>query len=83
VIAIWPKLREKVGLYIDIGPREIIFLLWVIFLDAQKFFAHQAGPLKELPEYQLQYTTNFIGVGRIPIDIMRVLLNQFGAQRPQ
>jgi hypothetical protein len=70
VVAIRRKRREKVDLYIDIGPREIVFLLWAIFLDAREFFAHQAGPLETLPEAQLRYTTNFIGVGRIPIDII-------------
>jgi hypothetical protein len=35
VVAIRRKLREKVDLYIDIGPREIVFLLWAIFLDAR------------------------------------------------
>jgi hypothetical protein len=83
VVAIRRKLREKVDLYINIGPREIVFLLWAIFLDAREFFAHQVGPLETLPESQLRYTTNFIGVGRIPIDIMGVPLDQFGAHHPR
>jgi hypothetical protein len=83
VIAIRRKLREKIDLYIDVGPREIIFLLWAIFLDAREFFAQQIGPTEALPESQLRYTTNFIGVGRIPMDIMGVPLEQFGAQHPR
>jgi hypothetical protein len=83
VIAIRRKLREKIDLYIDVGPREIIFLLWAIFLDAREFFSHQVGPTEALPESQLRYTTNFIGVGRIPMDIMGVPLEQFGAQHPR
>jgi hypothetical protein len=83
VIAIRRKLRERIDLYIDVGPREIIFLLWAIFLDAREFFSHQVGPTEPLPESQLRYTTNFIGVGRIPMDIMGVPLTQFGAQHPR
>jgi hypothetical protein len=83
VIAIRRKLREKIDLYIDVGPWEIIFLLWAIFLDAREFFSHQVGPTEVLPESQLRYTTNFIGVGRIPMDIMGVPLQQFGAQHPR
>jgi hypothetical protein len=45
VIATWRKLRERVDLYIvDVEPREIIYLLWAIFLDAREFFLHQVGP---------------------------------------
>jgi hypothetical protein len=83
VVSIRRKLRERVDLYIDIGPREIIYLLWAIFLDAREFFSHQVGPTEPLPESQLRYTTNFIGVGRIPMDIMGVPLDQFGAQHPR
>jgi hypothetical protein len=82
VIAIRRKLREKVDLYIDVGPREILYLLWAIFLDAREFFSQQVEPHEELPESQLRYTTNFIGVGRIPLDIMGVPLEQFGGQHP-
>ena len=54
VVAIRRELRGKVDLYIDMGPREIIFLLWAIFLDAQEFFSHQVvGPTNPLPESQL------------------------------
>jgi hypothetical protein len=79
VVAIWSKLRAKVDLYIDVGPREIIYLLWAIFLDAQEFFLHQVGPTEATPESQVRYTTNFLGDGRVPMDIMGVLLEQFGA----
>jgi hypothetical protein len=34
VIAIRGKLRQKVDLYIKMGPKEIGFLLWAILLDA-------------------------------------------------
>jgi hypothetical protein len=43
VVAIRRTLRSKVDLYIDVGPREIIYLLWAIFLDACEFFSHQVG----------------------------------------
>jgi hypothetical protein len=72
-----------VDLYIDVGPREIIYLLWAIFLDAREFFALQVGPNEATPESQLRYTTNFLGVGRIPMDIMGVPLEQFGATHPR
>jgi hypothetical protein len=52
-------------------------------LDARAFFAHQVGPTEQLPESQLRYTTNFLGVGRIPMDIMGVPLEQFGATQPR
>jgi hypothetical protein len=83
VVAIRRTLRSKVDLYIDVGPREIIFLLWAVFLDAREFFSHQIGPTDQLPESQLRYTTNFLGVGRIPMDIMGVPMAQFGATHPR
>jgi hypothetical protein len=83
VVAIRRKLRVKVDLFIDIGPREILFLLWAIFLDAREVFAQQIEPGTELPESQLRYTTSFLGVGRIPMDIMGVPIAQFGAEHPR
>jgi hypothetical protein len=83
VVAIRRKLRTKVDLFINVGPREITYLLWAIFLDARDFFAHQVGPTEQLPESQLRYTTNFLGVGRITMDIMGVPLEQFGATHPR
>jgi hypothetical protein len=44
VVAIHRTMRAKVDLYIDVGPRGIIFLLWANFLDAHEFFSHQIGP---------------------------------------
>jgi hypothetical protein len=83
VVAIWRKLRVMVNLFIDIGPREILFLLWAIFLDAREFLAQQVADGDKLPESQLRYTTNFLGVGRIPMDIMGVPTTQFGAGHPR
>jgi hypothetical protein len=83
VIAIRRKLRAKVDLYIDIGPREILYLLWAIFLDSREFLSQQVDPTDPLPESQLRYTTNFLGVGRIPMDIMGVPVAQFGASHPR
>jgi hypothetical protein len=76
VVAIRRKLRTKVDLFINVWPREITYLLWAIFLDARDFFAHQqVGLTEQLPESQLRCTTNFLGVGRIPMDIMGVPLD--------
>jgi hypothetical protein len=61
-------------LFIGIGPKEILYLVWAIFLDARKFFAHQIKDTDDLPESQLRYTTNFLGVGRIPTDLLGVPL---------
>ena len=36
-----------------------------------------------MSESQLRYTTNFIGVGRIPTDIMGVPVEQFGVEQHQ
>jgi hypothetical protein len=83
VVVIRRKLRTKAGLFIDAGPREITYLLWAIFLDACNFFAHQVGPMEQLPKSQLRYTTNFLGVGRIPMDIMGVPSEQFKATHPR
>jgi hypothetical protein len=83
VVAIWQMLRAKVDLYIDVGPREIIYLFWAIFLDAREFLSYQVGPTDKLPESQLRDTTNFLGVGHIPLDIMGVPMDQFGAGHPQ
>jgi hypothetical protein len=70
-------------LYANIGHRKILYLLWVVFLDARDFFSREAQPGEPLPELQLRYTTNFIGVGRIPTDIMGVPADQFGVELPQ
>jgi hypothetical protein len=51
-------------------------------LDSRDFFAQEVQPGEPLPESQLRYTTNFIGVGRIPTDIMGVPVSQFGLDRP-
>jgi hypothetical protein len=78
VVAMRRKLRAKIDLYVGIGPWEIIYLLWAIFLDAREFFSRQIGKTDPLPESQLRYTTSFLGIGRIPVDIMGVPLSQFG-----
>jgi hypothetical protein len=79
VVAIRRKLQQKVDLYIDMGPKEIIYLLWAIFLDARKVFSAQVTDTEMAPESQLKYTTSFFGVGRIPMDILGVPLAQFKA----
>ena len=79
VIAICSKLRQKVDLYIDMGPKEILFLLWAIFLNAREVFSCQIKDTDDIPESQLKYTTSFLGVGRIPMDILGVPVAQFGA----
>jgi hypothetical protein len=68
-------------LYVDIGPQKILYLLWAIFLDARDFFSIEVQSGEPLPESQLRYTTNCIGVGRIPTDIMGVPVTQFGVER--
>ena len=61
------------------GPKEIIYLLWAIFLDAREGFSQQVGDTETAPGSQLKYTTSFLGVDRIPMDILGVPLAQFGA----
>jgi hypothetical protein len=78
VIAMRRKLRANIDLYVGIGPQEIIYLLWAIFLNAREFFSQQIGRTEPLPESQLRYTTRLLRLGRIPIDIMGVPLAQFG-----
>jgi hypothetical protein len=63
VIAIRQKLRQKVDLYINMGPREILFLFWAIFLDAREVFSQQIEDTDAVPESQLKYTMSFLGVG--------------------
>jgi hypothetical protein len=79
VVAIRRKLRQKVDIYIDMGPREILYLLWAVFLDAREIFSQQVEDTETAPESQLKYTTSFLGVGRIPMDILGVPVAQFGA----
>jgi hypothetical protein len=43
-------------LFIGIGPKEIVYLVWAIFLDAREFFAQQIEDTDALPESSLQYT---------------------------
>ena len=70
-------------LYVDIGPKKILYLLWAIFLDARDFFSMEVQTGEPLPELQLRYTTNFIWVGRILTDIMGVPVEQFGVEQRQ
>jgi hypothetical protein len=51
VVAIRKKLRAKVDLYIDIGPRQILYLLWAIFLDAREFISQQVEPTDPPPNH--------------------------------
>jgi hypothetical protein len=67
-------------IYVD-NPQKIMYLLWSIFLDAREFFSQEVHSGEPLPESRLRYTTNFIGVGRIPTDIMGVPISQFGLER--
>jgi hypothetical protein len=60
-------------------PREILFLLWAIFLDAHEVFSQQIQNTDAISESQLKYATSFLRVGRIPIDILGVPVSQFGA----
>jgi hypothetical protein len=77
VVAIRTTLRRRMDLFIAIGPKEIVYLLWAIFLDSREFFAHQIEDTEALPESQLRFTTSFLGVGRIPTDLLGVPLSQF------
>jgi hypothetical protein len=78
VTAIRRTLRSRVDLFIDVKTREIIFILWAIFLDAREFFSHQIEDASPVPESSLKYTSAFLSLGRIPSDILGVPLEQFG-----
>jgi hypothetical protein len=77
VVSIRSTLRRRMDLFIGIGPKEIVYLVWAIFLDAREFFAQQIEDTDALPESSLRYTTSFLGVGRIATDLLGVPLNQF------
>jgi hypothetical protein len=78
VTAIRRTLRSRVDLFVDVKCREIIHILWAIFLDAREFFSHQIDDSAPIPESQLKYTAAFLSLGRVPGDIMGVPLEQFG-----
>jgi hypothetical protein len=78
VTAMWRTLRSRVDLFVDVKAREIIFILWAIFLDAKEFFSHQIDDAAPVPESQLKYTAAFLSLGRVPADILGVPLEQFG-----
>jgi hypothetical protein len=82
VTAIRRTLRNRVDLFVDVKAREIIFILWAIFLDAREFFSHQIEDAASIPESQLKYTTAFLSLGRVPADILGVPLEQFGERVP-
>jgi hypothetical protein len=77
VVAIRATLRRRMNLFIGIGPKEILYLVWAIFLDSREFFAHQIKDTDALRESSLRYTTSFLGVGRIATDLLGVPLSQF------
>jgi hypothetical protein len=77
VVTIRSTLRRRMDLFIGIGPKEIVYLVWAIFLDSREFFAQQNEDTDALPESSLRYTTGFLGVGRIATDLLGVPLSQF------
>ena len=80
VVAIIKKLRTRVYLYIYIYQKRMIYLLWEISLNARDLFSREVQQGEALPEYMLWYTTNFLGVGRIPTDIIAVPVAQLGGE---
>jgi hypothetical protein len=78
VTAMRRTLRNRVDLFVDVKPREIIFILWGIFLDAREFFSYQIDDTVPVPESQLKYTAAFLSLGRVPTDILGVPLEQLG-----
>ena len=68
--------RTRMNIYVDIDQKRIIYLLWVIFLDARDLFLKEVQHGEALPESMLRYTNNFLGVGRIPTDIITVPVDQ-------
>ena len=78
VTAMRRTLRNRVDLFVDVKPREIIFILWAIFMDAREFFSYQIEDAAPVPESQLKYTAACLSLGRVPADILGVPLEQFG-----
>ena len=73
-------LRTTMGIYLDIDHKSIIYLLWAIFLDAQYLFSNKEQQGEALPESILRYTTKYLGVRRIPIDMISVPVAQLGVE---
>jgi hypothetical protein len=72
----------RIDRYAGIGPQNMMYLLWSIFLDAREFFSQEVYAGDPLSESQLHSTTNCIGLGYIPVDTMGVPVDQFGLDYP-
>jgi hypothetical protein len=70
-------LQSRVDLFIHVKTREIVFILWAIFLNVREFFSHQINDPASVPESSLKYTSAFLSLGHIPSDILGVPLEQF------
>ena len=80
VVVIRKTLSTWVYLYIYIDQKRMIYLLWEISLDDRYLFSKEVQQVEALPYSMLWYTTNFLGVGRIPIDIIAVPVSQLGGE---
>ena len=66
--------------YVDIEQKRIIYLVWEIFWGTRDLFSEEVKQGEALSESMLWYPENFLGVGRIPTDIVSVPVAQLGGE---
>ena len=80
VVVIRKTLITRMDPYVDIEQKRIIYLVWEIFWGTRDLFSEEVKHGEALSESMLWYPENFLGVGRIPTDIVSVPVAQLGGE---
>jgi len=76
-------LRQQPDIFGSLQPREILHILWAIFLDSRRFFSRSVRDGDPLPQSSLQYLKIFLTMGQVSTNTQGVPEAEFGiAQRP-
>jgi hypothetical protein len=65
-------LLRRVDIFSTIKPRQILYLLWQIFLDARYFFSLSVEDDEDLPDSTLNVAAQMLERGSIAMDIVGV-----------
>jgi hypothetical protein len=70
-------LLRRVDIFSTIKPRQILYLLWQIFLDARYFFSLSVEDDEDLPDSTLNVAAQMLERGSIAMDIVGVPEEEF------
>jgi hypothetical protein len=77
VRAMYETLLSRVDVFSEITPRQILYLLWAIFLDARQFFSKSVEDNEKLPDSSLTITAQMLSLGVITMDLVGVPEDEF------